>query len=97
MGGYFTLLNSKTTEMTISSSGWTGESIPYKYIINDANITDTNTLDLIINANTKELLDMVGKAKISGYLQEAGKVTIYSWGEKPASDIPAYLIVRGGY
>ena len=54
-------------------------------------------LDLIINTNTKELLDMVGKAKISGYLQEIGKVSIYAWGEKPTEDIPAYLIVRGGY
>ena len=97
MGGYFTLLNSKTVEVTILSSGWVCEEAPYRYIISDSGITASNILDLIINANTKELLDMVGKAKISGYLQETGKVTIYAWGEKPTSDIPAYLIVRGGY
>ena len=91
------VINSKTVELTIESSGWTGESIPYKYTINNSGITTSNILDLIINANTKELLDMVGKAKISGYTQETGKVTIYAWGEKPTSNIPAYLIVRGGY
>ena len=97
MGGYFTLLNSKIVEITLNGSGWTGEEAPYKYTINNSGITTTNMLDLIINTNTKELLDMVGKAKISGYLQEIGKVSIYAWGEKPTEDIPAYLIVRGGY
>ena len=97
MGGYFTLLNSKTVEVTILASGWTGEEAPYKYTINNSGITTTNMLDLIINTNTKELLDMVGKAKISGYSQEAGKVSIYAWGEKPSTNIPATLIVRGGY
>ena len=91
------LINSKTTEISILSSGWSGESVPYSYTINDSNITSNNILDLIINTNTKELLDMVSKSKISGYSQEAGKVTIYAWGEKPTEDIPAYLIVRGGY
>ena len=97
MGGYFTLLNSKIVEITLNSTGWSGSEAPYSYTISDSNITTSNVLDLIINTNTKELLDMVGKAKISGYLQESGKVTIYAWGEKPTEDIPAYLIVRGGY
>ena len=91
------VINSKTLEISIESSGWSGDEIQYSYVINDVNITTSNILDLIINANTKELLDMVGKAKISGYLQETGKITIYAWGEKPTEDIPAYLIVRGGY
>lgn len=92
-----TKLNSKTLEISILSSRWVGDEIPFSYIISDSNITTNNTLDLIINTNTKELLDMVCKAKISGYSQEAGKVTIYAWGDKPTLDIPAHLIVRGGY
>ena len=90
------LINSKTVELTIESSGWSGDIAPYKYVISNNGITSSNTLDLIINANSKELLDMVGKAKISGYLQESGKVTIYAWGTKPSINIQATLIVRGG-
>ena len=54
-------------------------------------------MDLIINANTQTLVDALGSYKISGYKQEAGKVTIYAWGEKPSINLTATLVVRGGY
>ena len=82
--------------LTLSSSGWTGTSAPYSYVISNAKITITNVLDLIINANTQELVDALGSYKISGYKQEAGKVTIYAWGEKPSINLTASLVVRGG-
>ena len=97
MGGYFTLLNSKIVDITLNSNSWTGSEAPYSYTISNGNIAANNVLDLIINANTKELLDMVSKAKISGYTQSDGKVIIYAWGEKPNTNIEATLIVRGGY
>ena len=53
-------------------------------------------MDLIINANTQALVDALGSYKISGYKQEAGKVTIYAWGEKPSMNLSATLVVRGG-
>ena len=83
--------------LTLSASGWSGTSVPYSYVISNAKITTSNVLDLIINANTQELVDALGSYKISGYKQEAGKVTIYAWGEKPSINLSATLVVRGGY
>ena len=82
--------------LTLTASGWSGTSAPYSYVISNAKITTTNVLDLIINANTQDLIDAIGSYKISGYKQETGKVTIYAWGEKPSINLTASLIVRGG-
>ena len=82
--------------LTLTASGWSGTSTPYSYVISNSKITTTNVLDLIINANTQNLIDAIGSYKISGYKQETGKVTIYAWGEKPSMDLSATLVVRGG-
>lgn len=92
-----TKLNSNLANLTLSASGWSGTSAPYSYVISNAKITTSNVLDLIINANTQELVDALGSYKISGYKQEVGKVTIYAWGEKPSINLTASLVVRGGY
>ena len=92
-----TKLNSNLVNLTLSASGWSGTSAPYSYVISNSKITTSNVLDLIINANTQNLIDAIGSYKISGYKQEAGKVTIYAWGEKPSMDVSATLVVRGGF
>ena len=89
-------LNSNLVNLTLSASGWSGSSAPYSYVISNSKITTSNVLDLIINANTQALVDALGSYKISGYKQEAGKVTIYAWGEKPSVNLTASLVVRGG-
>ena len=91
-----TKLNSNLSNITLNASGWTGSSSPYSYVISNNKITASNVLDLIINANTQSLVDALGSYKISGYKQEAGKVTIYAWGEKPSVSLTANLVVRGG-
>ena len=96
MGGYFTLLNSKTIDITLSSSKWSGSSAPYSYVISNEHIGVDNICDLIFNPNSQQLVDTLSDSEISGYLQETGKITIYSWGTKPNIDIPIILIVRGG-
>ena len=96
MGGYFTLLNSKTINITLSFGSWVGDSVPYSYVISNNNITTDNICDLIFNPNSQQLVDTLSDAEISGYLQETGKITIYSWGIKPSINIPIILIVRGG-
>ena len=65
-------------------------------MISNSKITASNILDLIINANTQALVDALCSYKIGGYKQEAGKVTIYAWGEKPSVSLTASLVVRGG-
>ena len=90
------LINSKTIDITLSSSKWTGSSAPYSYVISNNNITTDNVCDIIFNPNSQQLVDALSDAEISGYLQETGKITIYSWGIKPSIDIPITLIVRGG-
>ena len=88
--------NSNLTTITLAPANWTGSSAPYSYVISNTKITANNVLDLIINANTQELIDAMKSYQISGYKQEAGKVTIYAWGEKPSVSLSASLIVRGG-
>ena len=92
----FWFQNSNLANITLSASGWSGTAAPYSYVISNAKITTSNVLDLIINANTQVLVDALGSYKISGYKQEAGKVTIYAWGEKPSVNLTASLVVRGG-
>jgi hypothetical protein len=92
----FWFQNSNLSNITLNASGWTGSSSPYSYVISNNKITAGNVLDLIINANTQSLVDALGSYKISGYKQEAGKVTIYAWGEKPSVSLTANLVVRGG-
>ena len=88
--------NSNLSNITLAPANWTGSSAPYSYVITNAKITTSNILDLIINANTQDLIDAIGSYKISGYKQETGKVTIYAWGEKPSMNLSATLVVRGG-
>ena len=42
-------------------------------------------------------MEAISKAQICGYRQEAGKIVIFAWGEKPTVEIPCDLIVRGGF
>ena len=92
----FWFQNSNLSNITLAGANWTGSSAPYSYVISNAKITANNVLDLIINANTQELIDAIKSYQISGYKQEAGKVTIYAWGEKPSINLTASLVVRGG-
>ena len=92
----FWFQNSNLVNLTLSTSGWSGTSAPYSYVISNSKITASNMLDLIINANTQTLLDALSSYRISGYSQTAGSVTIYAWGEKPSINLSATLVVRGG-
>ena len=92
-----TKLNSKSISLTLLASNWSGSSTPYSYTISNSNITATNILDLIINANTQALVDALSSYQITGYSQSTGKVIIYAWGEKPSVDLPATLVARGGF
>ena len=90
-------MNSNLQSISISKTGWNGNEAPYSYTITNEKIKVDNVLDLIINCNTKELIEKVGSYQISGYKQESGKVVIYAWGTKPDIDLLANLVVRGGY
>lgn len=82
--------------LTLESSKWTGDTIPYSYVVSNQKIAANSILDLIINANTQTLIDALSDYQISGYKQETGRVTIYAWGEKPSINLSATLVVRGG-
>lgn len=96
ISGDITKLSDTVSNITLYASYWSGSSAPYSYQISNSKITSTNILDLIINTNTQALVDALGSYKISGYKQEAGKVTIYAWGDKPSVNLTASLVVRGG-
>ena len=96
MGVFLILVNSNIEEISLISTNWIGDSIPYSYTITNDSITSTNIIDLIFNPNTEELKDTLIDTEISGYLQTNGSITIYAWGNKPSIDIPITIIIRGG-
>ncbi len=86
---------SKTYQMTMSAASWTGDAAPYSIDLTVEGVTDTSNVDIIPQASTDEQIDAwLGLSYMLGS-QTEGKVTIQSWGDKPAVDIPITVIVRG--
>ena len=82
--------------MVLTAANWLQNADHYEYTISSELITSTALLDLVINGNTKELVDVISAAQISGFSQSNGSLTIFCWGTVPSIDINATLIVRGG-
>ena len=91
-----TKLNSKSYDVTLYFYNWNGSSSPYSYTIYNSAIEYDSVVDLIINSTTEGVVNCLRNAEISGYSQNTGSITIYAWGTKPATNISASLIVRGG-
>ena len=86
---------SKTYQMTMAAAGWTGDAAPYSIDLTVEGVTATNNVDIIPQASTEDQIDAwLGLGYMLGS-QTEGKVTIKSWGDKPAVDIPITVIVRG--
>lgn len=82
--------------MILESAKWTGNSAPYSYVITKSGLTTNSLCDILFNPQTDKTVSALAAYKIAGYKQEAGKVTIYAWGEKPSIDLPITFVMRGG-
>ena len=82
-------------QMTMEAAGWIGDAAPYSIDLTVEGVTATNNVDIIPQASAEDQIDAwVGLGYMLGS-QTEGKVTIKSWGDKPAVDIPITVIVRG--
>lgn len=87
----------KSTNMNTSlpATAWTGDSIPFSISISVPGATSTNNIDIIPQASTDEQIDAwQGLGYMIG-TQSEDSITLKSWGDKPAVDIPITVIVRG--
>ena len=97
MGGYFTLLNSKTVVSTLTASGWNGSSAPYNQTISIPEITSNIYAVEIVpdsEATSLEQIAYMNSAFCGGELVE-GSLTVQAFGKKPEIDIPIVIIIRG--
>ena len=88
-------LNSNLEELTILSANWTGSTVPYSYVITKSGLTTNSLCDILFNPSSDKTVEALAAAKIAGYKQESGKITIYAWGDKPSIDLTATLVIRG--
>lgn len=89
-------MNSNSFDMILESAKWTGNSVPYSYVITKTDLAASSLCDILFNPQTDKTVSALADYKIAGYKQETGKVTIYAWGEKPSIDLPITFVVRGG-
>lgn len=88
---------STTTEATLLTSGWTGDSAPYSYNLSVMGVTPTSNQELLPALGiTVEQLEALQAANIQDGGQAAGSITLKAFGEdKPTIDLPIRIILRG--
>ena len=81
--------------LTLYAGDWSGVNTPYSYIISMYGIASNSVCDILFNPTSVKTVETLAIAKIAGYTQETGKITLYAWGEKPNIDLDATLVIRG--
>ena len=89
--------NSKLIDVTLTTSGWSGNEAPYTYTISNSSITDTNEAVEIApnnNATNEQLLAYMACGLCGGTIS-SGKIVLKAFGKKPSINIPIVMIIRG--
>jgi myosin heavy subunit len=87
---------SSLVPITLSASGWTGDAAPYSQQISVEGVTATSANEVLPDASiTADQLEAFQDANIQDGGQEAGKITLLAFGDKPSIDLPVRVIVRG--
>ena len=86
------LINSKTINITLSSSGWSGNN----YKINNSDINSNSDIHIGFSTNiTQTQLESFANAMIIGSSQTNGSFTLKCLGTKPTINIPITLTIGG--
>ena len=90
-------INSKIQNITLSSTSWSGSEVPFTYTLSNSNVTSTSKVVEIMPANgaTNEQLQAYLSAGLCGGATSTGTITIKAFGEKPTTNIPIIVVVRG--
>ncbi len=87
---------SRTIEITLLASGWTGEAVPYLQTITVEGLTaDANGSISIASGATSEQRVSVRNAMISIASQSENTLILNCDGKKPTVDIPAVVTILG--
>ena len=97
VSGELTKKKSNTISVTLSKDSWSGTSTPYTYdvtIRGHANMTDIVDLQM----GDSMIGDQLSVAQNANIVKAEWKsntvLRLYSYGEKPASDLPIKIIIR---
>lgn len=88
---------SKTSNYTLSSTGWEGSEAPFTFVLNNVSgVTDSNNVELVVPSDINlEQVESYKSASIVNGTQAANSITLKAYGEKPTIDLPITVIVRG--
>ena len=81
------------SDVTLTTSGWTGSSSPYSQTINVSGVTENSLLYVTPSADINTI-DMVNSCTVFAFSQANGNVTFQAK-KKPTSNL-AYTIVNAG-
>lgn len=77
-------------------NNWTGAVAPYCYILELAEATETNNIEILPPTNiTVAQYEAMAEAGIAGGSQSIGSITLLACGDKPTIDLPIVILVRG--
>ena len=77
---------------TLVSSGWVGNSAPYRYTLTGF---DGKTVEVLENVTmSMEQLEAIESAKIKSNPTESANI-LYAFGDKPTINVPVILAIRG--
>lgn len=89
-------LAKETYRKVLSSNGWTGDDLPYKYPIKSLDLTPPDTATLLLSLDSENASQAAFQAFLDSYIQGSGTNTyLYAWGGKPAVDIPVIITIIG--
>ena len=92
-------INSKIQNITLSSSGWSGSSAPFTYVIDLSSVGLTGNSQIDIGpgvAATNDQYNALLAASLCGGSISGNNLTIRAWGQKPTINIPITITVREG-
>ena len=87
---------SKLVNATLTASSWRGSSAPYTYNLTVTGVTANTNQDILPGLNiSASQLEQLQAANIQDGGQTTNRITLKAFGEKPTSNLPIRVIIRG--
>ena len=91
-----TIPTSTLVNATLTASSWTGSSAPYTYTLTITGVTANTNQDILPGLNISAAqLEQLQAANIQDGGQATNQITLKAFGEKPTSNLPIRVIIRG--
>jgi hypothetical protein len=84
------------TNATLTNTSWSGSAAPYSYTFTVNGVTDTNIVEILpLPPLNDEQVKSFMSAQILTGSQTTNTVTLDAYGQKPTTDLPITIIIRG--